>query len=253
MPEPVYNVKVRASGEPSMIGRLKCRIDEGLFSGRRRRSNRDGFTLIELLAVVMVIALLTGLIIGVASYVKKSVATSSTKAQIAAISAALESYKSDWGYYPRTTSARISASGYWEATNNWILYRALSGVCGTKKYINFLPSQLQLNTSAISNYVTGVVSPGGLTNICDYWGKPLNYFHSPATGYAVSNAATAYAGYTLGGQVNGGSFDLFSYGPDHYTYVVGSSGAGGFLGPWYPQTFWNSSTSAADDITNFGR
>ena len=126
MSEPVYDVGVRASGEPSMTGRLKYRIDEGLSFGRRRRSRRGGFTLVELLAVVVVILILASIMVSITSYVQKSMAISTTKSQLATIQAALEMYKADWGFYPPTGPGRVSNSGVKESSNNATLYFALA-------------------------------------------------------------------------------------------------------------------------------
>ena len=227
------------------------------------------FTLIELLAVVMVIALLAGIVLSVSNYVQKRVAISTAKTQIVSIGAALEMYKADWGYYPATTPIRISPTGFWESTNNWIMYRALSGVGGGKQYLKFPASQLRLNPAGISNPLTAVVNyNGGLTNVCDPWGTPYNYFNSPSTPWSnvescwlFTNSATSNPyinyGYMLGGQVNSGSFDLWSYGSDRFTFVPGAvvmwGGCNGIgFYPWY-NVMWVKTNSALDDITNFGR
>src|SRR5947207_13514494 len=58
------------------------------------------FTIIELLVVIAIIIILAGLILGTVGYVQKKGARSRAEAEIAAISAALESYKADNGIYP---------------------------------------------------------------------------------------------------------------------------------------------------------
>lgn len=80
---------------------------------------RSAFTLIELLVVVAIIAILAGLVLQTAGFVQKKAATSRAEAEIAALSAALESYKADMGDYPRLTNDA-------PATNNAILRAALS-------------------------------------------------------------------------------------------------------------------------------
>jgi type II secretion system protein G len=71
------------------------------FGARRgeRRSNA-AFTLLELLVVITIIIALAGLILGTVGYVQKKGARSRAEAEIAALSAALESYKADNGTYP---------------------------------------------------------------------------------------------------------------------------------------------------------
>src|SRR5438045_9545936 len=62
---------------------------------------RRAFTLIELLIVISIIIILAGLILSTVGYVQKKGARSRAEAEIAAMSAALESYKADNGIYPR--------------------------------------------------------------------------------------------------------------------------------------------------------
>lgn len=73
--------------------------------GRPGRSSLPkGFTLIELLVVVAIIAILAALVLSTAGYVQKKGATSRAEGEIAALSAALESYKADMGDYPTGTN-----------------------------------------------------------------------------------------------------------------------------------------------------
>jgi len=58
------------------------------------------FTILELLVVMTIIIVLAGLILATSGYVQKKGARSRAEAEIAAISAALESYKADNGNYP---------------------------------------------------------------------------------------------------------------------------------------------------------
>ena len=81
-----------------------------------------GFTLIELLVVITVIAILAGIVLSTAGYIQNKAARSRAEAEIAAVSAALESYKAEYGNYPIGTNAA-------PATNNGFLRSALgSGV-----------------------------------------------------------------------------------------------------------------------------
>jgi type II secretion system protein G len=64
-----------------------------------------GFTLIELLIVITIIAVLASLILAASSSVQKKGARSRAEAEIAAVAAALESYKADNGDYPTNSSS----------------------------------------------------------------------------------------------------------------------------------------------------
>jgi prepilin-type N-terminal cleavage/methylation domain-containing protein len=67
-----------------------------------------GFTLIELLIVIAVIIVLAGLILSTVGYVQKKGARSRAETEIAAMSAACESYKADTGIYPRDPTANTA-------------------------------------------------------------------------------------------------------------------------------------------------
>jgi type II secretion system protein G len=61
-----------------------------------------GFTLLELLVVLGVIAVLSGLVLGIGRYAAESGKAARARAELAALSTALESYKLASGDYPRT-------------------------------------------------------------------------------------------------------------------------------------------------------
>src|SRR5437667_2150502 len=68
----------------------------------RPASFRNGaVTIIELLVVIIIILILAGLILSISSYVQNKGARARAETEIAAMSAALESYKADNGIYPR--------------------------------------------------------------------------------------------------------------------------------------------------------
>src|SRR5437764_2340265 len=57
-------------------------------------------TIIELLVVIIIILILAGLILSISSYVQNKGARARAETEIAAMSAALASYKADHGIYP---------------------------------------------------------------------------------------------------------------------------------------------------------
>ncbi len=81
---------------------VKRRID-GFGAWHKRRDNA-AFTLIELIVVTTVIIILTGLVLSAVGYVQKKGARARAETEIAALSAACESYKADNGIYPRDTT-----------------------------------------------------------------------------------------------------------------------------------------------------
>jgi type II secretory pathway pseudopilin PulG len=113
------------------------------------------FTLIELLVVIAIIIVLTGLILSTVGYVQKKGARSRAETEIAAMSAACESYKADNGIYPNNSATNTlnaqssfdpSATAYTSAS--LFLYEQLSGdsagnrQSSGKSYFTFKPNML---------------------------------------------------------------------------------------------------------------
>jgi len=115
------------------------------------------FTLIELIVVTTVIIILTGLVLSTVGYVQKKGARARAETEIAAMSAACESYKADNGIYPDASStelldARLSgdptSSQYKNAS--LALYNLLFGATngtrtpnsGARSYFVFKPNML---------------------------------------------------------------------------------------------------------------
>ncbi len=163
----------------------------------------SAFTIIELLVVISIIIILAGLILSTVGYVQEKGAHSRTEAEIAAMSAALESYKADNGVYVRdgdtdALDAKNAAncdpnSGdpkYKAATLS--LYKALSGDSAANRqptgtsYFSFRPNMLHPKGNVTT--VDAVV---------DAWGN--------CYGYSTANQANAKNGYNP-------TFDLWSSG-----------------------------------------
>jgi type II secretory pathway pseudopilin PulG len=134
-------------------------LKSGLCSpfGIRHSSFRGeaAFTLIELLIVMSIIIILAGLTISTIGYVQDKGRRSRAEAEIAAMSAALESYKADNGIYPRNADTdRLDPTSSVDPTSNaysaasLYLYEQLSGDTNNdrtpeaKSYFPFKPNQL---------------------------------------------------------------------------------------------------------------
>jgi prepilin-type N-terminal cleavage/methylation domain-containing protein len=132
----------------------------------KRRYN--AFTLIELLVVVGIISVLAGLVLSTVGYARKKGARARAETEIAAMSAALESYRSDNGIYARdcnTDQLVASSSGNptaYQAASLY-LYKQLSGdtnanfqpPAGTRTYFTFKPQMLEGPRDSNGN-LTGV-------------------------------------------------------------------------------------------------
>jgi prepilin-type N-terminal cleavage/methylation domain-containing protein len=146
-----------------------------------------GFTVVELLVVMAIILVLAGLILATSGYVHKKGARSRAEAEIAAMSAALESYKADNGVYPTNSDTNSldaksdkdsTAMKYTKAS--LLLYKQLSGDSNadrapdTKSFFAFRDNQLNPKTGD----VVFIQDPFG-----NSYGYSTAYQNNPTTGY----------------------------------------------------------------------
>ncbi len=197
------------------------------------------------MAVILVIITLCLITMGVTTFVQRRLSVATTRAQLAAIASALENYKTDWGYYPRTYTRRLSTDGVVEISNNAVLYRALFSQ--GKQYLTFPKAQIHL--PYYGSGFGGLAQTTTLTNLFDVYGLSFNYYCSPQTPYVLVNINPG--GCTTGGQVNVASYDLFSYGRDHITFADKGATAwppavGG--APGADNIVWTNYNSTLDDV-----
>lgn len=121
------------------------------------------FTLIELLVVVAIIAILASLALSTAGYVQRKGAMARTEAEVAALTAALESYKVDNGDYPTGNANSTNANAVTVANTN--LVNALCPTNGKDKV--YYPVSKNATNS------------GG--SLIDPFGEIYGYFYQGAT------------------------------------------------------------------------
>jgi general secretion pathway protein G len=177
------------------------RLTNGFGARRRERRYDVAFTLIELIVVVAIIVILTGLVLSTVGYVQKKAARSRAETEIAAMSAALENYKTDNGVYPRDNTTNqytdtLNAQQNFDATQpvyqhaSFYLYTQLSGDSSGnrsptgKSYMQFKPNMLL--PSGGSGTVIAISDP-----------------FSNSYGYSTANQADPTKGYNP-------TFDLWS-------------------------------------------
>jgi type II secretory pathway pseudopilin PulG len=122
---------------------------------RSGQARYNAFTLIELILVVGIIIVLAGLVLSTVGYARKKGARARAETEIAAMSAACESYKADNGVYPANSDtnalnaqASVDPSAYQAAS--LYLYNALFGATagsrtpntGARSYFVFKPNML---------------------------------------------------------------------------------------------------------------
>jgi type II secretory pathway pseudopilin PulG len=136
------------------------------------------FTVLELLVVITIIVILAGLILATTGYVEKKGARSRAESEIAAFSAAMESYKADNGIYPNNNATDTLNSTSDANPSDYLsacvyLYGELTGDrnldgtpdSGSKSYLSLRPSSLlrgnMSNPPSSSNKVTAIRDPFG--------------------------------------------------------------------------------------------
>jgi type II secretory pathway pseudopilin PulG len=189
------------------------------------------FTLIELLVVIAIIIILAGLVLSTVGYVQKKGARSRAETEIAALSAACESYKADNGVYPRDPTANtatdnlnaktdgnpiptptppVNPSGATYPPASLVLYRALSGDTNLDRAVTATDQNFKIDGTTLSPPLTQLpkvyytfkpnqLSPTDQTQNVQYIRDPFGNSY----GYSTANQAVPAKGYNP-------TFDLWS-------------------------------------------
>lgn len=187
----------------------------------RPQRNQSAFTLLELLTVIAIILILVGISVGTYGYANNKAARSRAEAEIRALAAACENFKTDNGEYPRVLPGQDPAnqwgpdkidprtmigvasvdpqgnpnSTYVEA--NTRLYELLSGLSlqgaqlmdtstppvALKSYFTFKPNQLKRSSS------------GQVLFVSDPWGSPYGYSTARFFDSNIASSGTATRGF----------------------------------------------------------
>jgi general secretion pathway protein G len=130
------------------------------------RTPLSGFTLLEVLAVIAIIAVVTGLVVGAGRRVSASGKSARARAELVALSAALETYRVAHGDYPRTG----------DPTD------LLQALIGKRR-----PDQQPVTTRPLIETLRFVTSDGAdpFVNasavLLDPWGQPYSYAYKSQT------------------------------------------------------------------------
>ncbi len=165
------------------------------------RRTTSAFTLIELLVVITIIAILAALTLQTSGYIQEKAASSRAKTEIAAMEAALESYKIDNGTYP-------TGDGSATSTKALINALALDGMQTPPKgkiYMEIPMNMLQSQSKGADIKQSYTAS----TALVDPFGNAYRYYYNP-TGTTGTNPVSS--------TVNNGPafFDLWSQGKKNY-------------------------------------
>jgi prepilin-type N-terminal cleavage/methylation domain-containing protein len=176
-----------------------------------KRRYKTGFTLIELLIVIAVIVVLAGLILSTFGYVQKKGARARVETEIAAMSAACESYKADNGIYPRDTTKTDTLNARFDSdpsvtpfpnvyqNASQFLYGELSG---DRDFNNVIDAAEQANRAYFTfkpQMLDGPKDTNGNLTAVSYIRDPFGNSY----GYSTANQADPTKGYNP-------TFDLWS-------------------------------------------
>jgi prepilin-type N-terminal cleavage/methylation domain-containing protein len=128
---------------------------------------KAAFTLIELLAVITIIGILAGLTLGAAGAVRRHGATSTAKAEVAALQAACDRYYADYSAYPIGTASPTTVTEPAKATalfSNLVGSDKLSAAPTTKRYFEPKPAMVETNKP-----------PNSPNYFIDPWGYAYGY------------------------------------------------------------------------------
>jgi prepilin-type N-terminal cleavage/methylation domain-containing protein len=145
---------------------------------QNKNSSCRAFTLIELLAVITIIAIIAGLTLGAAGAVRRHGATSTAKAEVAALQAACDRYYADYNAYPIGTADPTKTNNPTGSTTlftNLLGSATLTAAPTSKRY--FEPKPSMVYTNGTPNYF---IDPWGYaygyncsTNSDGTWNPPL--------------------------------------------------------------------------------
>jgi general secretion pathway protein G len=175
-------------------------------STRRSRSlfrAEGAMTIIELLVVIIIILILAGLVLSISSYVQNKGTRARAETEIAAMSAALESYKADNGIYPRDNTSNqytdnVNAKADLDPTQtkytnaSLYLFFQLSGLDANQQPVANMKSYLSFKSQMLGH-------PTGSSTTVAYIRDPFGNSY----GYSTANQANSNNGYNP-------TFDLWS-------------------------------------------
>ncbi|RME91964.1 MAG: prepilin-type N-terminal cleavage/methylation domain-containing protein [Verrucomicrobia bacterium] len=144
----------------------------GPLPGEGGRIGGGGFTLIELLTVIAIIAILAAIGAGLAGVAMRKSKESATRAELAKLTTAIESYRNDFNQYPPDNVVRTQSGSYVNAAINPLYYELRGTVSLNQGRAYRLPDHdEELSASVIKR----VFHRGGFLNSVEAPDTPKSY------------------------------------------------------------------------------
>jgi type II secretion system protein G len=109
------------------------------------------FTLVELLVVVAIIAILAGLTLSTLGYVNKKGAESRAKAEVAALSTAIDNYKTEFGSYPASNNLYSELTGRGDLNSSKMFFEPSPGIVSGSQFVDPWGSPYKYTTNPTVN------------------------------------------------------------------------------------------------------
>lgn len=172
-------------------------------AARRSGFSRSGFTLLESVAVIAIVGLLAGIVIGGGRRAVDAGRVARARAELAALGASLEAYRRHYGDYPRIAFDAVPES----TVSGRRLYAALNGQRGPALAATEFVSRQRAVAAPALTRADPAADPWAENHFVDPWGEPYRY------------------GYTPGATWGNAAYVLFSTGPDREaTFPFSSDG-----------------------------
>lgn len=148
------------------------------------KSSVKGFTLIELMIVITVIALMFGIVISSANFLRTSSGDAKRKADLAQLQSALQNYYADMNYFPHSSTGGLKLNGAGASTelNSGIGASTTLPAPTLKTYLREVPADQGVNYCYIP-----VNNSTSKNNNCDNNTSRCNYYYLATT---LSNPST---------------------------------------------------------------
>lgn len=157
----------------------------------RKKHRGAAFTIVELLVVIAIITVLAGIFFGVTRGVNERSRISRAETQLSLLAQYLDSYKAQYGDYPRVEMADSNSADSGTEREGELgiveLYNALNGMRGVDPDTDLNPRQrAYIDRSKFSHEFTPSKGPPTPTDpetapvaLIDPWGNAYRYYYAP--------------------------------------------------------------------------
>ena len=167
------------------------------------KRNRAGFTMVEILSVIVIISILGGIVLGIASFATKKTDMAKARADMEKIKYALDEFRAEYGYYPMHYNGM--ANQYVGSYNITKDNRELMFNLWCKPQDDGMKPFIEMD-----NY-SSYVNSGSWTNVSAYrdpWGRAYRYLKHPSSSSQTNAGQFGYDLWSEGANASEGFDDI---------------------------------------------